>query len=151
KAKVFSGYQLETPKFPIEKAVAMAWQAYPNPTHTFVQLPQDSIAPIRLVLRYPYQLVRKQNTLHFDQYSGKLLKTDLYKDFNTADKIRVSNYDLHTGQMFGIFGKTIWFMAALFAASLPITGFLIWWNKRKKVKKQETSSVNISTLAENKI
>jgi len=39
------------------------------------------------------------------------------------------NYDLHTGGVLGITGKIIAFLASLIAASLPITGLLIWWHK----------------------
>ena len=44
------------------------------------------------------------------------------------------NYDIHVGAILGLPGKIIAFLVALISASLPITGFLIWWNKRKKKK-----------------
>ncbi len=99
----------------------------------FVSLPQDSLATIRVLFRYPYtSLVRNQSNFYYDQYSGKLLRADLYQNYSIADKVRSSNYDLHTGRMFGMTGKILAFLASLFATSLPITGFLIWWNKRKR-------------------
>jgi uncharacterized iron-regulated membrane protein len=102
-------------------------------TQVFVTLPQDSLATIRVLFRYPYtSLVRNQSNFYYDQYSGKPLKTDLYQNYSLGDKIRSSNYDLHTGRMFGITGKVLAFLASLFAATLPISGFLIWWNKRKR-------------------
>ena len=39
---------------------------------------------------------------------------------------------LHTGEIFGKFTKFLWAIACAIATSLPITGTLIWWNKRKK-------------------
>lgn len=103
----------------------------------FITLPQDSLATIRVLFRYPYtSLVRNQSNFYYDQYSGKLLRADLYQNYSAGDKIRNSNYDLHTGRMFGILGKILAFLASLFATSLPITGFLIWYNKRShKMKK----------------
>ncbi|SFF08823.1 PepSY-associated TM helix domain-containing protein [Thermoflexibacter ruber] len=104
----------------------------------FINLPQDSLATIRVLFRYPYtSLVRNQSNFYYDQYSGKLLRVDLYQNYSTGDKIRSSNYDLHTGKMFGIVGKILAFLASLFATSLPITGFLIWYNKRNYKKKKE--------------
>lgn len=100
-----------------------------------IQLPKDSAGTFRFVMRYPYQWVRKQNTFTFDQYSGKVLLQDLYRDFSTADKIRVSNFDLHTGRMFGMGGKFLALAAGLFGASLPVSGFLIWWNRGRTKKK----------------
>ena len=70
----------------------------------------------------------------FDQYSGKVLKSNFYKDktigYGTA--LRERNYDLHTGSILGTAGRVIYFLAAIVAASLPITGFIIYLNKKKK-------------------
>ena len=41
------------------------------------------------------------------------------------------NYDIHIGAVLGLTGKIIAFLISLICASLPITGFLVWWNKRK--------------------
>jgi len=88
--------------------------------------------PIRVNLRYPYQIVRKQNTFEFNQYSGKLLKSEYFKDYSAADKVKHANRTLHTGQAFGLFGKIIMFFASLFSATLPVSGFLVWYQKKGK-------------------
>ncbi|WP_264537441.1 PepSY-associated TM helix domain-containing protein [Flavobacterium sp. N1736] len=90
---------------------------------------------LRLRMLYPYNWSRRQNTFYFDAKTGKPLRYKLYKDFNNADIIEASNYDVHTGRFFGYFGKIIAFLASLIAASLPITGFIIWLKKNKKKKK----------------
>lgn len=51
-------------------------------------------------------------------------------------KLRKMNYDIHVGSILGLPGKVIAFFASLIGASLPITGFIIWWGKRKKGKKK---------------
>ncbi|WP_342328949.1 PepSY-associated TM helix domain-containing protein [Pedobacter sp. FW305-3-2-15-E-R2A2] len=51
-------------------------------------------------------------------------------------KIRKMNYDIHVGSILGLPGKILAFFAALIGASLPITGFIIWWGKRKKKPKK---------------
>lgn len=56
------------------------------------------------------------------------------KDKTNGEKIWAYNYDIHTGAVWGIVGKTIAFFLSLFAASLPVTGTIIWWNRRKKKK-----------------
>jgi len=46
------------------------------------------------------------------------------------------NYDIHVGAIAGLTGKVIAFIASLVCASLPVTGFLIWWGKKyKKIDK----------------
>jgi len=51
-----------------------------------------------------------------------------------ADKIVRMNYDIHVGAVLGLPGKFLAFFASLVAASMPVTGFCIWWGRRKKKK-----------------
>lgn len=74
---------------------------------------------------------------HYDQYSGSELPATgtyagAFKDATVADKIKRLNYDIHVGAVFGLAGKILAFFASLIAASLPVTGFYIWWGRRKK-------------------
>lgn len=89
---------------------------------------------------------KKMNTFYnmdrysYDQQSLKEIKTKSpfagkYIEANLPDKIRRMNYDIHVGAVLGLPGKIIAFFASLISASLPVTGFLIWWGKKKKSKK----------------
>lgn len=51
------------------------------------------------------------------------------------------NYDIHVGQILGLPGKIIAFLASLICASLPITGFIIWLGRRKKSKTNKAKEV----------
>ncbi|MDH6251509.1 putative iron-regulated membrane protein [Chryseobacterium sp. H1D6B] len=77
-----------------------------------------------------------RNQLVFDKYSGKLLSNKPHQNLSNAEKYANANYDIHTGSYFGLFGKIIWFIAGLICTSLPVTGFLVWWGKRKKQGKK---------------
>ncbi|MEC5146583.1 PepSY domain-containing protein [Chitinophaga sp. 180180018-2] len=70
--------------------------------------------------------------LQFDQYSAKLLgrRNDTHK--NRGEKLLEMNYDIHVGAIGGLAGKILVFFAGLICASLPVTGFYVWWNKRNK-------------------
>jgi len=57
-------------------------------------------------------------------------------DANAADKLLRMNYDIHTGAIIGLPGKVLAFCASLLCASLPITGFYIWWGRRKKDRRE---------------
>ena len=124
-------------KYSIDSAYHYMAATYPAASETFVTPPADSLGTIRILMRYPYTLVRKQNVLFFDRYTGKVLKADLYSNYTAYDNVAKSNYDMHTGKIraLGIGSKIVYFLAALMAASLPVTGFLIWWGKRKKKKR----------------
>jgi uncharacterized iron-regulated membrane protein len=73
--------------------------------------------------------------LKFSQQNLALVEAKLFSELPLRQQIGRSVKALHTGEMFGQVTKFIWFLACLVATSLPITGTLIWWNKR--VKKQE--------------
>lgn len=95
-----------------------------------VTFPKDSSDVINIGIRYETHGFRKQTNFLFDQYSGKLLKTESYKKKSFWQRFSGTNYEIHTGRIIGIPGKIIMFLAALVALSLPVTGFLIWKSKR---------------------
>ncbi len=98
----------------------------------------------------------KTNVYQFDQYSLKQLKASgpfsgRYADASTADKLRRMNYDIHVGAILGIPGKIIAFIVALISASLPITGFYIWWGKRNKKPAARKRPTSKGTAAQPKL
>lgn len=63
-------------------------------------------------------------------------------------KLRRMNYDIHVGSILGLPGKVLAFFASLIGASLPVTGFLIWWNRKfKKPKSTKNKKTAASTAA----
>ncbi|MBX3255833.1 MAG: PepSY domain-containing protein [Chitinophagaceae bacterium] len=58
------------------------------------------------------------------------------KDEEFALYLRRSNYTLHVGAFGGLPVKILFFLASLICASLPVTGFLVWWGKKKKNAKR---------------
>lgn len=78
----------------------------------------------------------ERSLLFYDKYSGKLLSNKPHQKLTNAEKYANANYDIHVGSYFGIFGKILWFAAGLVCTSLPVTGFLVWWGKRKKQGKK---------------
>lgn len=76
-----------------------------------------------------------RDVYHFDQYSLKQLPNTgvydgKYADISAAAKLRRMNYDIHVGAIGGLPTKLLAFFASLIAASLPVTGFMMWWGKR---------------------
>lgn len=68
----------------------------------------------------------------FDQYTLKPLraKGEDYQAANFADKLSALNYDIHVGSVWGWSSKLLAFIISLICASMPITGFLYWWNRK---------------------
>jgi len=81
--------------------------------------------------------IYNKRSYSFDQYSlRQIVQNDVYslpyKKAGFGQKLRKMNYDIHIGSILGLPDKILAFFASLIGASLPITGFLIWWGKRNK-------------------
>lgn len=63
---------------------------------------------------------------------GKIISSKTFADLSGAEKIGLLNYDLHVGSALGMTGKILAFAASLICATLPVTGFLIWYNRKYK-------------------
>ena len=74
--------------------------------------------------------------LYFDQKTLELLPSSrkYIGDEKFHDWMSRSNYSLHVGAIGGLTTKFIYFIASLICASLPLTGFYIWWGRKKGKK-----------------
>jgi uncharacterized iron-regulated membrane protein len=72
--------------------------------------------------------------LSINAESKKVSKKEIFKDKPFNERIAGSIKALHVGNVYGGFTKLIYFITCLIATSLPITGTLIWFNKKKKKK-----------------
>jgi len=76
---------------------------------------------------------------HRDEYrfhprTGQLLLAQLHDSKSNGKKLADMNYDLHTGLILGVGGKIVAFTVSLIAASLPVTGFLVWRGRHNRRK-----------------
>ena len=88
-----------------------------------------------------------QSNFYFHPATGELIKKHYYNDKSTGLQLKEMNYGLHTGQYFGLTGKIIAFVASLFAAALPVTGFIIWWGRRNKKDKKASKKEKVKKAA----
>jgi uncharacterized iron-regulated membrane protein len=79
----------------------------------------------------------KSTQLQYDQHTEALLAFKSFEQMNNGERINAMNYDLHVGSIAGLPGKILAFCASLIAASLPVTGFLIWLGRKKKAQKEK--------------
>lgn len=81
----------------------------------------------------------------YDQRTAQLLKTDTWESRNRGEKVNNMYYDIHIGKILGLTGQFMVFFASLIVASLPFTGFYIWWGRKsKKAKKLKNSKKAIN-------
>ena len=76
-------------------------------------------------------------TVSFDK--GEILKIEIFKDKPFNQRVAGSIKALHTGSVYGMFTKILYFLACLVATTLPITGTIIWINKLNKRRKRRAS------------
>lgn len=75
--------------------------------------------------------------VYLDQYTLEELpgSKPKFKDERFAASMSRLNYGLHVGEVGGLTTKIMYFAASLICASLPVTGFYIWWGKKRKTKR----------------
>ncbi|NGP87706.1 PepSY-associated TM helix domain-containing protein [Fodinibius halophilus] len=79
-----------------------------------------------------------RQTSYYEQHSLEELKEEpSFAEANGGEQLSRLNYDLHVGSIGGIWTKIIAFIACLVSASLPVTGFIFWWDREKRQLKQK--------------
>ncbi|WP_374165330.1 PepSY-associated TM helix domain-containing protein [Arcticibacter sp. MXS-1] len=137
-AKVFSSDSLYKAlpgsMLPIDRAYHVARKGSPTARMFFV-FEQAGAAGTIQARAYAQPLRYDKSDIYtFDKYSGKLLHVMPYSRKSLGMKLNHMNYDIHVGQVAGLPGKIIAFLASLICASLPVTGLIIWLGKRNKTK-----------------
>lgn len=86
-----------------------------------------SVAPLS-----HYGNERKMDKYSLDPASGTIKEVKFYADAKKSDKIRGWIYSVHVGSWGGLATKILTFLTALLGATLPLTGYYIYYLKRKK-------------------
>lgn len=135
--------------------VDLLWSnaAKANPARSLsIDIPNDHKDPIGINVNPARGTYYKADNSYFDQYTGKPLPDGegpyniKYENSGIGNKLRRMNYDIHVGAILGLPGKILAFCISLICASLPLTGFYIWWGRNKKQKKDKPKSKNKATL-----
>ncbi|WP_439555069.1 PepSY-associated TM helix domain-containing protein [Dyadobacter sp.] len=126
------------------QAVDQAWnklqKQYPKYASLNISIPHLRSESIFSYVNFREGTYYNVDYHYFDQHTLKEIKatgpySGNYKDANFGETLRRMNYDIHVGAILGLPGKILVFFASLICASLPVTGFLIWWGRRNKAPK----------------
>lgn len=81
---------------------------------------------------------RAADSFRFDKKTGQVTEYKAYREVKRDKKLRGWIYSVHTGTWGGLFTRICYVLAALFGASLPLTGYYIFyqrkWGKKRKAK-----------------
>lgn len=126
----------------VAKPIDLLWanlkQQYPEMPFIEIHAVYDSVSTFLVELNSDPSKYWKTDYLYFDQHTLEPVESNtIYGRLEQAgipEKIKRMYYDMHTGAIWGLPGKIIMFLASLFIASLPLTGFLLWWSRRREQK-----------------
>lgn len=79
---------------------------------------------------------RAANTYSYDAENGDLTDVERYADAKRKQKIRGWIYAVHTDSWGGYLTRILQCLAALFGASLPLTGYYLWIKRSVKKKRK---------------
>lgn len=135
---------------PLEIAYQNAWKEFPDAySIAFITSP-DSAGTINAIIRGDGKTYYEKSEMKFDQYTGEVLYVDAYENKNAGEKLMAMNYDIHVGAIWGIPGKILAFLICLISGSLPITGFIIWFDKKRRSKSSDERKSKRITYSKNR-
>lgn len=122
----------------IDQAFIQTIKLQPNAEMFFVLIPQQK-TDIISTGAYPHTLrYDHQSNYYFHPSSGKLIQKQPFENKSVGLQVVEMNYGIHTGQILDLPGKIIAFIISLFAAALPVSGFVIWYGRNYKSKKSKS-------------
>lgn len=131
------------PGHEMENNMDEAWRRmmleYPTADNIEVHVPHTDSSTIYISIKPDEGTHYRTDYRFFDQKTLEEVEVNhlwgKYANADATDKLFRMNYDIHIGAIAGLPGKIIAFLASLIIASLPVTGTLVWWGRRKKKKK----------------
>ncbi len=126
---------------PLERVLAATQLKVPDAERWFIEVGASKTPLLTVGAVYDRNsLWEEYERYYFHPKTGQLLGDELFEEKNLGMKWRNSNYGIHTGSIFGFPSKLLASLLSLFAASLPVTGVLIWYPRYRRQKRQALSA-----------
>lgn len=126
---------------PIKTLLQKADSIYSYAATTRINFPENGASTFNIMkVREGFSESSLPDRVTLHAFTGAVVKTERFADKKMGEKIAASMKSIHTGELFGGFTKIIWFVACLIATCLPVTGIVIWLNKRPTSKKRALPS-----------
>mgnify|MGYP001316449609 CR=1 FL=1 len=117
-----------------EQALAIATARYPEGALNLLVLPEEATG-VYLVSRKDVpglSVFWSERTVSIDRYSGEILEVRGPDTRRSAGETFADwQWPLHSGQAFGWAGRLMVFASGLACPVIYVTGFRIWWRKRR--------------------
>lgn len=100
------------------RSVTIFVPAAPKQSMMILGLPPDAPFP------------QAQDAVFLDQFSGRVLRVDRFGARPAGELARRYTNPLHVGTIYGLPSQILFFLACLIGAAAPITGAIIWVNRK---------------------
>ncbi len=126
-----------------DEAVQIAEKTMPGCRLMSVDLPAKADDAYRVFVRQVGEVgdLRGVGRIWIDRYSGEVLGTRDWNKFTFADTYFRIQLALHNGDAFGLIGRWLFLLAGLMPAILYVTGFVLWWRKKRSKGRQKSAKI----------
>ena len=119
-------------------------QHFPNMRPLAISFPNKPERPVVIYGDHRHALIAKgRSRVYLDPYSGEILKADDPRKASVGSKIYNTFDPLHFGYWGDAFGvefeyaiKSVWFILGMTPGVLAITGAVMWFIRRQRIKKR---------------
>ncbi len=111
----------------LDNIASQARAIFPEGRLTRIVMPSSAKGSVAVRMRLPGEIHQLGRTfIYFDQYDGKLLRTDNVLEANAATRLYSWLYPLHTGFYGGTVTRSLNILLGLSLAMLALSGTWIW-------------------------
>ena len=108
-----------------DQVLASLQQTYPS--YTSIKLERNSAQ----ITTSPEGSLRKSDTARFQAEDGTITSITTSDQVPSSQKMKGYFYSFHTGTWGGVWTKTLYFLAAFLGGILPLSGYYLWYKKKK--------------------
>ena len=117
----------------LDQAVSTAQQLFPEARLAWIETPDDDNGMIRINLGQAFEPSRRfpKTNVWIDQYSGEIVRVSNPSQQTAGTTLISWLHPLHNGEVFGMTGRLLVFIAGLACPLLFVTGVWRWLHKRQ--------------------
>lgn len=133
----------DTRPLPVEEAVSLARQVFPEGEVRYVGIPHGDTGVYQVGLRQPGEVRESggESQVWLDQYSGQVLFVHDWRQFTSGETFVAWLFPLHNGEAFGLVGRWIVFFTGFVPLVLYVTALRMWWLKRRAHRRQNQKAM----------
>ncbi|PQO43070.1 PepSY-associated TM helix domain-containing protein [Blastopirellula marina] len=119
-----------------DQAIEIAVKEFPGAVYDHLHPPEGDEGIYEVAFRQPGEVQSSfgRTQVYLDQYGGEVLFVHSPETFTATDTFDAWQFPLHNGEAFGLLGRWVVFCLGIVPAILYVTGFLLWYRRKKKKK-----------------